>query len=208
MVHVRPFPQTHCKENLEIVGLNHCTDLRKLLYAKKFRHGTLKQWKKIIWNDESRFPLFSSHGCIGVRREADEAICVYCLLWQSMGAVLWSGVTSVGQVKKKNKKDQLVIWIYWRTRFYHQKIIFFPDESGISQDDTTRVHQAQTLIPLKPFWGVSGKRLPPPWSQGIVEQLRQLWLVINSQSDCFLFSSFLWARKHCIFFIYFFFLNL
>lgn len=67
------------------MGLDSCVASRKpqiceanwkkrLQFAREHKDWTLEQWKKVMWSDESRFPLFKSDGHISVRRKTDEEL--------------------------------------------------------------------------------------------------------------------------------------
>ena len=76
----------------------------------------VKQWKKVMWSDESRFTPFQSDGC---RREADEVMHPSCsaMIW---GCCSRSGLGSATLCAQK--WGQLTTWIYWMTRLFHQWI--------------------------------------------------------------------------------------
>ena len=41
-----------------------CNAKRQLEWCKARRHWTLKQWKRVLWSDESRFTIWQSNGQI------------------------------------------------------------------------------------------------------------------------------------------------
>ena len=83
IVKVRAFPLAQCEENW---GLNSCRALRKPLIREASQKngysllGSILDWKKIMWSDESRFTLLQNDGHIRIRGEADEVMDPSCLV--------------------------------------------------------------------------------------------------------------------------------
>ena len=124
--------------------------------------------------------------------------------------VLWSGVASLGQGQQHyvpKKLGQLTIWIQWMARFFNQWIVFFPDGTGIFQDDNAAFHRAERVVQgardiiftyglvttesrPEPHWeslGCAGEdftqrpdSLISPSVQDLGEKCMQLWTEINA----------------------------
>jgi len=52
---------------------------KRLTWAKKYKHWTTKNWKKVLFADESKFELFSSKHRVYVRRQPNEMMSAQCV---------------------------------------------------------------------------------------------------------------------------------
>lgn len=50
--------------------------------------GSISQWKKVMWSDESRLTMFHSDGHMGVRREVDKVMYLTFLV-PCMPVMMW-----------------------------------------------------------------------------------------------------------------------
>lgn len=51
---------------------------KHLLWTKKQRKGSLEEWKKVVWSDESRFLLHHANDRMRIRLKQHEFIDPYC----------------------------------------------------------------------------------------------------------------------------------